>query len=81
MSPLLSVLKIKPRDRCGTQQTSFRPAFFLACCLSAATLSSNAELGEDTAVLERAIDGQIHALRRKLQDSACLIETVRGMDD
>ncbi len=35
-------------------------------------------LGEDTLVLERTIDVHIRAIRRKLGDSAELIETVRG---
>lgn len=36
-------------------------------------------LGEDTMVLERTIDVHIRALRRKLEESADLIETVRGV--
>jgi DNA-binding response OmpR family regulator len=36
-------------------------------------------LGEDTMVLERTIDVHIRALRKKLGESADLIETVRGV--
>jgi two-component system, OmpR family, phosphate regulon response regulator PhoB len=39
----------------------------------------DAALGEDTIVLERTIDVHIRALRRKLERSADLIETVRGI--
>ena len=39
----------------------------------------DAALGEDTMVLDRTIDVHIRALRRKLGDSAGLIETVRGV--
>jgi two-component system, OmpR family, phosphate regulon response regulator PhoB len=39
----------------------------------------DAALGEDTIVLERTIDVHIRAIRRKLEDSADLIETVRGI--
>lgn len=39
----------------------------------------DAALGEDTLVLERTIDVHVRALRRKLDDSASLIETVRGV--
>jgi two-component system phosphate regulon response regulator PhoB len=39
----------------------------------------DAALGEDTLVLERTIDVHIRALRRKLDDQADLIETVRGV--
>lgn len=38
-----------------------------------------ASLGEDTLVLERTIDVHIRALRKKMGDSADLIETVRGV--
>ncbi|MFG0286548.1 MAG: response regulator transcription factor [Rhodopirellula sp. JB044] len=38
-----------------------------------------AALGEDTLVLERTIDVHIRALRKKMNDSADLIETVRGI--
>ncbi|MCA9130307.1 MAG: response regulator transcription factor [Planctomycetales bacterium] len=36
-------------------------------------------LGEDTLVLERTIDVHVRAIRKKLGDSANLIETVRGV--
>ena len=36
-------------------------------------------LGEDTLVLERTIDVHIRAIRRKLDDLADVIETVRGV--
>lgn len=36
-------------------------------------------LGEDTMVLERTIDVHVRALRKKMGDSADLIETVRGI--
>jgi two-component system, OmpR family, phosphate regulon response regulator PhoB len=39
----------------------------------------DAALGEDTIVLERTIDVHIRAIRRKLERSADLIETVRGI--
>lgn len=39
----------------------------------------DAALGEDTLVLERTIDVHIRALRRKLDDQAAVIETVRGV--
>jgi two-component system phosphate regulon response regulator PhoB len=39
----------------------------------------DAALGEDTMVLERTIDVHIRALRKKLEDHAELIETVRGV--
>ena len=39
----------------------------------------DAALGEDTIVLERTIDVHILALRKKLGESADLIETVRGI--
>lgn len=39
----------------------------------------DAALGEDTMVLERTIDVHIRALRKKLEDEANLIETVRGV--
>jgi two-component system phosphate regulon response regulator PhoB len=39
----------------------------------------DAALGEDTIVLERTIDVHIRAIRRKLDASADLIETVRGI--
>jgi len=39
----------------------------------------DAALGEDTLVLERTIDVHIRALRRKLEEQADLIETVRGV--
>jgi len=39
----------------------------------------DAALGEDTMVLERTIDVHVRALRKKLEDSATLIETVRGV--
>lgn len=39
----------------------------------------DAALGEDTMVLDRTIDVHIRALRRKLGESANLIETVRGV--
>ncbi len=39
----------------------------------------DAALGEDTMVLERTIDVHIRSLRRKLDDKANLIETVRGV--
>jgi two-component system phosphate regulon response regulator PhoB len=39
----------------------------------------DAALGEDTMVMERTIDVHIRALRRKLGDSADVIETVRGV--
>lgn len=39
----------------------------------------DAALGEDTLVLERTIDVHIRALRKKLDDQADLIETVRGV--
>jgi DNA-binding response OmpR family regulator len=39
----------------------------------------NAALGEDTIVLERTIDVHIRAIRSKLDESADLIETVRGV--
>ena len=39
----------------------------------------DAALGEDTMVLERTIDVHIRALRRKMGESADLIETVRGI--
>jgi two-component system phosphate regulon response regulator PhoB len=39
----------------------------------------NAALGEDTLVLERTIDVHIRAVRRKLGDTAGLVETVRGV--
>ncbi|MEM6691434.1 MAG: response regulator transcription factor [Planctomycetota bacterium] len=38
-----------------------------------------AALGEDTLVLERTIDVHIRALRKKMGESADLIETVRGV--
>tara|TARA_R110002111_G_scaffold194322_1_gene260509 strand:+ start:223 stop:909 length:687 start_codon:yes stop_codon:yes gene_type:complete len=38
-----------------------------------------AALGEDTLVLQRTIDVHIRALRKKMADSADLIETVRGI--
>ena len=36
-------------------------------------------LGDDTLVLERTIDVHIRSIRKKLQDNASLIETVRGI--
>jgi two-component system phosphate regulon response regulator PhoB len=39
----------------------------------------DAALGEDTMVLDRTIDVHIRALRKKMGDSAELIETVRGV--
>lgn len=39
----------------------------------------DAALGEDTMVLDRTIDVHVRALRRKMGDSADLIETVRGV--
>jgi len=39
----------------------------------------DAALGEDTMVLERTIDVHIRSLRKKMGDSAELIETVRGI--
>lgn len=39
----------------------------------------DAALGEDTMVMERTIDVHIRALRRKLDDQADVIETVRGV--
>jgi two-component system phosphate regulon response regulator PhoB len=39
----------------------------------------DAALGEDTLVLERTIDVHIRALRKKLDDYANVIETVRGV--
>jgi len=39
----------------------------------------NAALGEETIVLERTIDVHIRAIRRKLQDAADAVETVRGV--
>jgi DNA-binding response OmpR family regulator len=39
----------------------------------------DAALGEDTLVLERTIDVHIRALRKKLDEQADLIETVRGV--
>lgn len=39
----------------------------------------DAALGEDTMVLERTIDVHVRALRKKMGDSADLIETVRGV--
>ena len=39
----------------------------------------DASLGKNTVVLERTIDVHIRALRKKLHDSANLIETVRGV--
>lgn len=39
----------------------------------------DAAIGEDAVVLERTIDVHIKSLRRKLLDSADLIETVRGI--
>ena len=39
----------------------------------------DASLGKNTVVLERTIDVHIRALRKKLHDSATLIETVRGV--
>jgi two-component system phosphate regulon response regulator PhoB len=39
----------------------------------------DAALGEDTMVMERTIDVHIRALRRKLGESADVIETVRGV--
>ena len=39
----------------------------------------DAALGEDTLVLERTIDVHIRALRKKLEEQADLIETVRGV--
>lgn len=39
----------------------------------------DAALGENTIVLERTIDVHIRALRKKMGDSADLIETVRGV--
>ena len=39
----------------------------------------DAALGEDTIVMERTIDVHIRALRRKLEDLADVIETVRGV--
>ena len=39
----------------------------------------NAALGEDTIVLERTIDVHIRAIRRKLDECARLVETVRGV--
>ena len=39
----------------------------------------DASLGKNTVVLERTIDVHIRALRKKLGDSANLIETVRGV--
>jgi two-component system phosphate regulon response regulator PhoB len=39
----------------------------------------DAAIGEDAVVLERTIDVHIKSLRRKLADSADLIETVRGV--
>ena len=39
----------------------------------------NAALGDDAIVLERTIDVHIRALRRKLDDQANIIQTVRGV--
>ncbi len=39
----------------------------------------DAALGEDTMVLERTIDVHIRALRKKLDEAASLVETVRGV--
>jgi two-component system phosphate regulon response regulator PhoB len=39
----------------------------------------NAALGEDTIVLERTIDVHIRSVRKKLEDKADVIETVRGV--
>lgn len=39
----------------------------------------DAALGEDTLVLERTIDVHVRALRKKLGESADLVETVRGV--
>jgi DNA-binding response OmpR family regulator len=39
----------------------------------------DAALGEDTLVMERTIDVHIRALRKKLDQYADLIETVRGV--
>ena len=39
----------------------------------------DAALGEDTMVLERTIDVHVRALRKKMGESADLIETVRGI--
>lgn len=39
----------------------------------------DAALGEDTMVLDRTIDVHVRALRRKMGDTADLIETVRGV--
>ena len=39
----------------------------------------DAALGEDTVVLERTIDVHIRSLRKKMHESAELVETVRGI--
>ncbi|HND53958.1 MAG TPA: response regulator [Pirellulaceae bacterium] len=39
----------------------------------------DAALGDDTMVLERTIDVHVRSLRRKMGDSADLVETVRGV--
>ncbi len=39
----------------------------------------NAALGEDTIVLERTIDVHIRSVRKKLEDKAHVVETVRGV--
>lgn len=39
----------------------------------------DAALGEDTVVLDRTIDVHVRALRKKMNDAADLIETVRGV--
>jgi two-component system phosphate regulon response regulator PhoB len=39
----------------------------------------DAAIGEDAVVLERTIDVHVKSLRKKLGDSADLIETVRGV--
>lgn len=39
----------------------------------------DAALGEDTVVLERTIDVHIRSLRKKLEENANLVETVRGV--
>lgn len=39
----------------------------------------DAALGDDTMVLDRTIDVHVRALRKKMQDAAELIETVRGV--
>jgi two-component system phosphate regulon response regulator PhoB len=38
-----------------------------------------AALGDDTMILERTIDVHIRAIRRKLENRAEVIETVRGV--